>query len=206
MSVDRSTSAWKLLLASLCLAALVVAAATGSAAAQPNSMDEAKAMGDPAAGASVAPLASQWVYKGKEIPEARANQLGLACLQSSTQFTCFDTVAEMEGQASASRASTSAMLAECSGGAVNMVIYRHKQYEGTALGLALLNQWVDVPTEMNNATSSYRMGVKAGHFSDFGGGGGWWYPGATGYCDYHSNIAQPYPEWNDRISSRYRIS
>ena len=186
----------------LCLAAVGLVGA-GVASAEPGSMDEAVEVGDPAASAPVAPLASVWMYNGVEVSEAEAMELGLSCLQSATQFTCKDTAEEVEnlGEEAESRAARSSLAC----GVYNLMLYRHKQYEGTAIALAYFNSWYDVPGDMNNETTSYRTGEASAHLSDFSGGGGWWYPGATGVCDYHSNISQPYPEWNDRISSRYRF-
>lgn len=185
----------------LCVAAVGLVGA-GVASAEPNSMDEAVEMGDPAATAPVAPLASVWMYNGEELSEAEAMELGLSCLQTATQFTCKDSAEEVENLGGEGEEGGQARLA-C--GVFNLMLYRHKQYEGTAIALAYFNEWWDISGDMNNETTSYRTGEASAHLSDFSGGGGYWYPGATGVCDYHSNISQPYPQWNDRISSRYRF-
>ena len=95
--------------------------------------------------------------------------------------------------------------AACPGGAIVLQTYQHLQYMGLATGLAATGNWYDEPASMNNETTSFRMGERAGHMSDFSGGGGFWYPGDTSVCAYRSNIVQYDPGWNDRITSRYRI-
>lgn len=56
---------------------------------------------------------------------------------------------------------------------------------------------------MNNDTSSYRMGNRAGHMAENAGGGGSWFPGPTGYCQ-NGSITDSYPSWDNRISSGWR--
>ena len=191
----------RLSFAALCVVAVGLFGA-GAALAEPGSMAEAEELGDPAASAPVAPLASVWMYNGEEVSEAEAMELGLSCLQTATQFLCKDTAEEVENLGENGEEGGQARLA-C--GVFNLMLYRHNQYEGTAIALAYFNSWWDISGDMNNETTSYRTGEASAHLSDYSGGGGWWYPGATGVCDYHSNISQPYPQWNDRISSRYRF-
>ena len=72
----------KLLAALLCLSAVGLSAGV-AAAAEPDSMSEARAMGDPAADAPVLPTPGVITYKGEEIDEATSVKLGLACMQTA---------------------------------------------------------------------------------------------------------------------------
>jgi hypothetical protein len=197
----------RLLSALLCVCAVGLLTAGLATAAEPDSMSEAKAMGDPAASAPTAPTPELFTYEGGEISEAAAISQGLACMQTLDEFVCKDSTAEFgEAEAFSKKKNRNGASASLACGVNALWVYQHKQYEGWALGVGPnYNVWVDIVGEgYNNATTSYRTGEAAAHLSDFWNGGGWWYPGGTGYCDYHSNISQPYPEWNDRISSRYR--
>lgn len=195
----------KLTLAGMCLVLLAMFGAS-AASAQPGSMSEAAAAGDPAASAPTFSTPSVFKYNGAQISEAQVGELELACLQFANEFQCKDSTSEFSPQPRSARAARARHGAVASACGVNALwLYRHKQYEGTAIGLNFFLAWWDVPAEMNNATTSYRTGEGSAHLSDFGGGGGFWYPGNTGYCAFHSNISQPFPEWNDRISSRYRF-
>lgn len=194
-------------LCSIVLAAVAgLALASGSAgAAEPHSMSDARAMGDPAASAPTNGAPDVILYQGKQITEDTWDELELACMQTRTKLVCKDSPSEFEGGAAttASRkrggASASALCATNA-----LWLYRHKQYEGTAIGLNYFAEWWDISSDMNNQTTSYRTGNGYAHLADFAQGGGYWYPGDTTFCAYHSNIAQVFPEWNDRISSRYR--
>jgi hypothetical protein len=194
--------------AALCACAIGLLAAGNAAAAQPDSMSEAKAMGDPAASAEALPIPDVVTYKGQDIDEATSVELGLACMQTAKAYICKDSTEEFEaGDETAARRNTGkGAHASATCGVNALWVYQHKQYEGWALGVGNnFNVWVDiVGTGTNNEVTSYRTGEASAHLSDFWNGGGYWYPGATGYCDYHSNISQPYPEWNDRIGSRLR--
>jgi hypothetical protein len=163
-------------------------------------------MDDPAASAPVVPSADLHVYKGEEISEATAVELDLACVQTPEQWTCKDSMDEFNGAARASRVKTkrNGASASASCNLPELILYEHKQYGGWSASVYQYHYWFDFGAARNNATSSYRTGTASAHLSDFAGGGGYWYPGWTGYCAYHSNILQPHPEWNDRISSRYR--
>lgn len=178
------------------------ALAPALASAQPSSMSEAEAVGDPAASAPVLPTPEVFSYHGEQISEATVEELELACLQTEGEFLCKDDSSEFGGESTMSPASAENAQAAC--GVVELWLYKNKQYGGSSWGYYNYYTWANVNTAMNNATSSYRTGTASAHLADFGGGGGYWYPGNTGYCAYHSNIAQVYPEWNDRISSAYR--
>jgi hypothetical protein len=174
-----------------------------AASAEPSSMAEARAMGDPAASAPVHPSPDVRIYKGEEISEATWAELDLACMQTPAKWVCKDSVKEFKDVAATATRRKGATASACDTNA--LWLWRHKQYEGESAGLNYFYAWWDMPTNLNNDATSYRTGEGAAHLSDFGGGGGFWYPGNTGYCSFHSNISQPYPEWNDRISSRYRF-
>lgn len=186
----------------LCVCGTGLLAGGAAGAAEPNSMSEAAAAGDPAASAPVVEPPAVFEYNGEQISEQTVGELELACLQTDDRFICKDSTSDFDG-ASASKAREGA-TASSSCGVVELWLYRHKQYGGTALGYYNYYTWANVIPEMNNATTSYRTGTAKAHLSDFANGGGYWYPGNTGYCAYHSNVSQPYPEWNDRVSSRYR--
>jgi hypothetical protein len=168
-------------------------------------------MGDPAADAPTAATPEVILYEGKEIDEATSVELGLACMQTAKAYVCKDSTDEFEtgGEAAASRKNTRKGAAHASAacGVNALWVYQHKQYEGWALGVGNnFHVWVDiVGAGTNDEVTSYRTGEASAHMSESWNGNGWWYPGNTGYCSYHSNISQPYPEWNDRISSRYRF-
>jgi hypothetical protein len=199
---SASVLSGRLVAAALCVCAVGLLAAGTAAAAAPSSMPEAEATGDPAANAPVLAAPTEFEYKGDQISEATAVELELACLQTGSEVVCKNSTGEFDGAAaSESQRGVSAPMA-C--GVVELWLYQHKQYEGWALGYYNYYNWADIGAAYNNDTSSYRTGTASAHLSDFAQGGGYWYPGATGYCAYHSNILQVYPEWNDRISSRYR--
>ena len=167
-------------------------------------------MGDPAADASVLPTPDVITYFGEEITEATVLEQDLACMQTAQEYICKDSTAEFgDGGATASRKNTrkGGAHASMACGVNALWVYEHKQYEGWALGVGTnFHVWVDiVGAGTNDATTSYRTGEASAHLSEGWNGNGWWYPGETGYCAYHSNISQPYPAWNDRISSRYRF-
>lgn len=200
-----------LLAALACICAIGVLGAGMAAADQPRSMSEAKAMDDPAASAPSIPAPELFTYRGEEIDEGTAQKLGLACLQTAKEFVCKDSSDEFgAGDAAASsrkKESNRGAQASLACGVNALWVYQHKQYEGWALGVGpTYGVWVDiVGPGYNNEMTSFRTGEASAHLSDFWNGGGWWYPGPTGYCDYHSNVGQPYPDWNDRVSSRYRF-
>jgi hypothetical protein len=186
-------------------ALLLMADGSAMGSEEPKSMSEARAMGDPAASAPTHASPDVRIYKGEEISEDTWTELGLACMETRTKYVCKDSVSEFAGApaATASRKKNGASAsAVCATNA--LWLYRHKQYEGDAVGLNYFVEWWDIGANMNNQTSSYRTGNGYAHLSDFSNGGGFWYPGDTSFCAYHSNIAQVFPEWNDRISSRYR--
>ena len=167
-------------------------------------------MGDPAADAPVLPTPGVITYKGEEIDEATSVKLGLACMQTAKAYICKDSTDEFEAgdEAAASRKNTRKGAQASAVCGVNALwVYQHKQYEGWALGVGNnYGVWVDiVGVGTNNEMTSYRTGEASAHLSDFWNGGGWWYPGDTSYCSYHSNVSQPYPDWNDRVSSRFRF-
>lgn len=200
----------KVSVALLCICAIGLMNAGIAAAAEPDSMSEARAMGDPAADAPVLRTPDAITYKGKEIDEATSVKLGLACMQTATEYICKDSTDEFEtgGKATASRKTAGKGAHASAACGVNALwVYQHKQYEGWALGVGnTFGKWVDiVGTSTNDEVTSYRTGEASAHLSEGWNGNGWWYPGNTGYCSYHSNISQPYPDWNDRISSRYRF-
>lgn len=181
-----------------------------AAAAEPSSMSEAREMGDPAAGAAVLPVPDRVTYYGEEIDKATAVALGLACMQTAQEYICKDSTDEFGdgGEAGARqniRKGGARASAAC--GVNALWVYQHKQYEGWALGVGNnFYKWVDiVGSGTNDEVTSYRTGEASAHLSEGWNGNGNWYPGNTGYCSYHSNISQPYPDWNDRISSRYRF-
>ena len=187
------------------ICALLLVAAAGAGAAEPESMSEARAMGDKAASAPTNAAPDVIIYKGEQINEATWTELGLACMQTRTKLVCKDTPSEFSGGSSATASRSKGGASASAGCATNALwLYRHKQYEGDSVGLNYFGQWWDISSNMNNQASSYRTGEGYAHLSDFAGGTGYWYPGDTGYCAYHSNIAQVFPDWNDRISSRYR--
>lgn len=205
----HSTSAIsrRLFAAILCLAALGVFGVGVASAAEPSSMSEAREMGDPAATAPVLRPPEVFMYKGEEISESTWLEKELACMQTSERFICKDSEDEFKPVyrtrlRKKSKGKAVATMSAC--GTVELRLYRHKQYGGTVLIYYNYYTWTNVASGMNNATTSYRTGTAKAHLADFAKGGGYWYPGATGYCNYHSNISQPYPEWNDRISSMYR--
>jgi hypothetical protein len=168
-------------------------------------MSEARAMDDPAASASVHSAPELIFYKGEQISEATWHELGLACMETRTKFVCRDSVSEFDSspiEAASRKKGGASASAGCPTNA--LWLYRDKQYEGDSVGLNYFGSWWDIGSNMNNQASSYRTGEGSAHLSDFAGGAGYWYPGNTGYCAYQSNIAQVYPDWNDRISSRYR--
>jgi hypothetical protein len=181
----------------------VSAVAPAVASAQPSSMSEAEATGDPAASAPVLATPEVFMYQGKQISEATFQKLGLACLQTGSEFLCKNSPSEFAGTDSPAPAGAQP-TAPPPCGVVELWLYKDKQYEGPSVGYYNYYSWANVPTSMNNATSSYRTGTASAHLADFAEGGGYWFPGPTGYCEYMSNIAQGYPEWNDRISSMYR--
>jgi hypothetical protein len=161
---------------------------------------EAQAEGNPAGTAPVVVTPSVFVFEGKQIPKGQVEGRKLACLQTATQFECKksanefgETPPQEEGEVHPNCAVVSALWN-----------YQDKEYGGLSVGLGDRFVWVNEPEWMNNRTSSYRMGDYSGHMSDYGGGGGYWFPGDTSACAYMSNIAQYDPGWNDRISSRYR--
>jgi hypothetical protein len=200
----------KVIAAILCLSAVGLLSAGVSVAAEPDSMSEARAMGDPAADAPVLPTPGVITYNGEEIDEATSVKLGLACMQTAKAYICKDSTEEFEagGEATASRKNTpNGAHASATCGVNALWVYQHKQYEGWALGVGNnFGVWVDiVGVGTNDEVTSYRTGEASAHLSESWNGRGNWYPGNTGYCSYHSNISQPYPEWNDRISSRYRF-
>lgn len=200
----------KVVAAILCLGALGLLSAGVAVAAGPDSMSEARAMGDPAADAPVLPTPGVITYKGEEIDEATSVKLGLACMQTAKAYICKDSTEEFEAgdEAAASRKNTrNGAHASAACGVNALWVYQHKQYEGWALGVGYtFGKWIDiVGTNTNDEVTSYRTGEASAHLSESWNGNGNWYPGNTGYCAYHSNISQPYPEWNDRISSRYRF-
>lgn len=187
----------------MCMIGMLI---SGVAVAQPESMSEAKAAEDPAASAPVVAPPTTLTYNGEQISEEAAAKSGLACLQTTDEIVCKDSTSEFDGAAAAASKAKGRKGATASAacGVVELWLYQHKQYGGWSLGYYNYYTWADIGAAWNNDTSSYRTGTASAHMSDFAGGGGYWYPGATGYCDYHSNILQVYPEWNDRISSRYR--
>jgi hypothetical protein len=199
------------------MVALVSALALGlltcglAVAAEPSSMSEARETGDPAADAAVLPVPDTVTYYGKEIDKAAAVELGLACMQTAKEYICKDSTDEFGSgdEAAAARRNTRKGGAHASAacGVNALWVYQHKQYEGWALGVGNnFYKWVDiVGSGTNDEVTSYRTGEAAAHLSEHWNGNGYWYPGDTGYCSYHSNISQPYPAWNDRISSRYRF-
>ncbi len=195
---------WKLFLASLCICAWAMSGAAG-ASAEPNSMSEAEAIDDPAASAPTVVTPSVFIYEGEQISEDQVQALGLACLQGKTQFTCKNSTSDFDAESesvAARRGGKATASFAC--GVVALWLYQNIQYGGNSVGNVNFGAWFDVPPIMNNETTSYRTGEASAHLSDFSGGGGYWYPGDTSFCAYHSNINQVYPGWDNRISSRYR--
>ena len=187
------------------ICALALAAAGPVGAVEPESMAEARAMGDEAASAPTNGAPDVILYKGEQITEATWTELELACMQTRTKLVCKDSPSEFNDESAATashRKGSASASAVCNTNA--LWLYRHKQYEGTSIGLSYFAEWWDISSDMNNQASSYRTGNGYAHLADFAGGAGPWYPGNTTFCAYHSNIAQVFPEWNDRISSRYR--
>lgn len=190
----------RLLPAAAALGMLIAMILGASASAQPLSKTEAQAEGNPAGTAPVVVTPRVFVFEGRQIPLGQVEGRNLACLQTATQFECKKSAGEFGGTPPQEEGEVSPDCAVVSA----LWTYQDKQYEGFATGLGDRFVWVDEPEYMNNRTSSYRMGDYSGHMSDYGGGGGYWFPGDTSACAYMSNIAQYDPGWNDRISSRYR--
>jgi hypothetical protein len=180
-------------------------AATVAAASDFENKAAAAAAGDPSASAPLMVTPLIFTYEGERISEAQADEEDLACLQTAESFICADEMPEPAAVAEKSMSPKATASAACPGGAVVLQTYQHLQYTGLETGLATVKQWVDQPPSMNNETTSFRMGERAGHLSDFTNGNGFWYPGDTSVCAYRSNIVQFDPGWNDRITSRYRI-
>jgi hypothetical protein len=189
----------------MCLCAFAVAGA-GGASADPGSMSEAEAADDPAASAPTVDTPSVFMYDGNQISESQVQESELACLQGKTQFTCKDSQDEfdVESESFAARRGGKATASDACG-VVAIWLYQNIQYGGNSVGNVNFGAWFDVPPIMNNETTSYRTGEASAHMSDFSGGGGYWYPGDTSFCAFHSNINQVYPGWDNRISSRYRF-
>lgn len=190
----------RMLPAAAALGILIAVILGGSVSAQPLSKAEAMKEGDPAATAPVGAAPAQFSFEGRYVPEAVVDARNLACLQNATEFICKKSVSEFPSEPAGEEGEASP---DCNV-VTDLWTYQNKQYEGNATGIAVRFEWKDEPTYMNNETSSYRMGDYSGHMSDYSGGGGYWYPGDTSACAYQSNIAQWDPEWNDRITSRYR--
>lgn len=201
MQTARSWTA-TLAAAVACACAIGLLAAGFAGAEEPNSMGQAVAMDDPAAAAPTFEAPAIYYYNGEQISEDKA--LGLACMQNPRFYDCKDSASEFDEAASSKARKGGKATASAACGVTALWLYQHKQYTGIEFGLGWFGGWYDVPSSLNNETTAYRTGEGRAHLSDFSGGGGYWYPGPTGVCDYHSNISQPYPQWNDRISSRYR--
>ena len=93
--------------AALCTCAIGLLAAGTAVAAEPDSMSEAKATGDPAASAGVLPIPDVITYKGQEIDEATSVKLDLACMQTAKAYICKDSTEEFEaGGETAARRNT----------------------------------------------------------------------------------------------------
>jgi len=192
----------RLLPAAAALGMLIAMILGASASAQPLSKAEAMKEGNPAATAPVGSTPSVITFEGRRINEAQVVARGLACLDTATGYLCKKNQSEFaaEEQAAGEEGEATPDCAEVT----FLWVYQHKQYEGASDSLAARGEWRDVPGWLNNETTSFRMGDYSGHLSDYSGGGGYWYPGDTGICAYQSNIANVYPGWNDRITSRYR--
>lgn len=186
----------------LVLGALAVATAAASGF---ESKEEAAAAGDPSATAPLMVTPLVFTYEGKRISEEQADAEDLACLQTAKSFICADEMPEPTAVAERPGPPRATASAACPGGAIVLQTFQHLQYQGLATGLAAVKQWADQPAGMNDETTSFRMGERAGHLSEHTNGYGFWYPGDTSVCAYRSNIAQYDPGWNDRITSRYRI-
>lgn len=194
----------------LCLV-LVGIFGVSAASAQPPSHATATAAGDPAATAPEVVTPPVYLYNGGQITEREMAEKELICLQTVTNFQCYDTDSELQQatEAGGSNASPKTMMpdTECGGGISQLYTYSNKNYNaegGIGAVLEARHAWYDFRIEMNDQTSSFKMGEFSGHLSENSGGGGYWYPGNTGACALQPNIANVYPSWNDRISSRYR--
>lgn len=202
---SKKLASRKLMAALVCIC-VAFAFGTGSALGdQPSSMSEARSEGDPAAVAPTFKTPAIFIYGGEEISEDEALGMGLACMQNPGSYVCKDSAGEFDEAASSSARRGVRASASAACGVTALWLYQHKQYGGVELGLGWFGGWYDLPAVLNNEATSYRTGEGRAHLSDFSGGGGYWYPGPTGVCDYHSNVSQPYPLWNDRITSRYRF-
>ncbi|MQA73958.1 MAG: hypothetical protein GEU88_06395 [Solirubrobacterales bacterium] len=66
---------------------------------KPLSHDEAVAQGDPAGFAPTAVPARSFVYRGESIDPAKADRLGLVCVDSLQTVRCYDSVEEANAAA-----------------------------------------------------------------------------------------------------------
>lgn len=164
----------------------------------------AAAAGDPSASAPVFAAPEEAYFEGRKISGDEIERRGLGCLQESDRLTCTDKAAPKPHVNRARGESPKARAAYHIGcGGDSLIQWDGAGYDGSYVTLIRRHAWYDLPSYMNNDVSSYNMQNHSGHMSDYGGGGGYWYPGPTN-CGDHQNIPYHYPSWDQRISSRYR--
>jgi hypothetical protein len=177
-----------------------------SMAAAPQSLDEAKAAGDPAATASAVSAPNVYEYNGKPISLKDRLDRQLTCVDGEAVSRCYDTPREANDVTVRNRTSsqTGARTAgpQCGGGYALLFQYYYAGFGSPVAGLDRELHWYDNGSDLNNETSSYRMGEHSGHMSDYYGGGGYWLPYDTGVCALKENLNGT--GWSDRVSSRYR--
>jgi hypothetical protein len=191
------------------LALLAVVAAPTAAVAKPGSKEEAIQQGDPAGTAAAFDASSIYRYKGKAISEGDVVRLQLSCVQTKKDNKCADSPEQAEKEFALqtdghARRGPQVRAADCGGGVSLQFQFEYRNANGSSTGLEARQNWYNNPGFMDNNTSSYWMGEHSGHFADYYNGNGYWYPGNTGLCAVNNTTLGDDPNWNNRISSRYR--
>jgi hypothetical protein len=172
------------------------------------------------------PASDTYAYEGAEISETAAQNL--VCVETATENRCFANVfdaeagmgtgspaARADGDPAAEAAITErvekgdlttaqgeglADASEC----VYAILYTWKNpsYQVYGGSLSAFNVWANFNASNDQTTTSFITGEGSAHLAGHLDGGGYWYPGNTGYCVGQPNLQGT--GWNNRIRSRYR--
>jgi hypothetical protein len=176
----------------------------------PNSMDEAIAMGDPAASAPAFDAPEAYVDEnGREISYQQVKAQALACVEGAKVNRCYTDALEAEQVASRHRTGSQSAWAPskryaCYGSYTKLWVWREASFLGdsSSLGNNHLYAWYNLGSGLNNQTTSFATGDYNAHLSDYADGGGYWFPGTTTSDECRQSLVGT--GWNNRISSRYR--
>lgn len=207
-----------------CLGALLLLSLPGVAGAQAERFKDkeaAAAAGDPAGTGAARPAPAKATLGGKllSLEDIKARTGTLRCIteapESGGTTRCYDSADEMLAAAKAPNAKTRTVGAASARNGLQaraaacgfyeiQIHWVWGSFNNDSYGFEGRTYWQNLPSYMNNNTSSYTMGDRPGHMSEYADGNGYWYPGDTSVCAQKSITYGPYPHWDNRISSGWR--